>query len=299
MQEQKKLVDACTTVKSCEIQASIGTRRSCIVAAEGQECPICLGALEDAVNRCDEASHLCCLVCADTMRRNDLPECPHCRPELSVNFGAKEEASEHLYRALGCRLQAERLPDEALFERVAQGDMQRKSLALFERVLKMDPANAKAQNNLGIIYEKGLGVEDDTKKAIEWYGKAAEQGDTDALCNLGLIYAKGAEKVGLKQDFHSAAKLYRKAADMGAREAQLNLGAFYYHGAGVPQDFKKAAEWYRKAAVQGDADAQCNLAICYHKGEGLAVDVDKAAQWFKKAAAQGQEQALMALKELK
>jgi hypothetical protein len=262
--------------------------RANFVNGEGQ-CPVCLGSLENAVSSCDVASHACCRPCADSLRRNNLPQCPGCRPPLSDNFGTKEEANEHLYRAIELRLQAERLPEEE------QGDVQRKALALLERVIGMDPTNTKAQNNLGCIYEKGTGVPVDHKVAIKWYGAAAEQGDHDALCNLGLMYAKG---VGVTQNFHNAADLYRKAAEMGAADAQLNLGAFYYHGAGVEQDFKKAVDWYRKAAVQGDADAQCNLAICYHKGEGVAVDKEKALQWAKKSGTQGQEQALRILTEL-
>jgi len=33
---------------------------------------------------------------------------------------------------------------------------------------------------LGLLYEKGLGVSQNTFEAIEWYNKAANQGDNDA-----------------------------------------------------------------------------------------------------------------------
>ena len=35
---------------------------------------------------------------------------------------------------------------------------------------------AKAQYNLGIMYQNGQGVDVNYKKAFEWYEKAAEQG---------------------------------------------------------------------------------------------------------------------------
>ena len=44
--------------------------------------------------------------------------------------------------------------------------------------------NAKAQYYLGVCYENGEGVEKDMAKAIEWYRKAAEQKQSDAIKRL-------------------------------------------------------------------------------------------------------------------
>ena len=44
---------------------------------------------------------------------------------------------------------------------------------------------APAQNNLGLCYENGRGVE-----AAKWYRKAAEQNDVDAQYNLGMCYER-------------------------------------------------------------------------------------------------------------
>jgi TPR repeat protein len=41
-----------------------------------------------------------------------------------------------------------------------------------------------AQYNLGVMYEKGQGVQKDEKKAMAWFEKAAEQGNKDALNKL-------------------------------------------------------------------------------------------------------------------
>lgn len=45
--------------------------------------------------------------------------------------------------------------------------------------------------NLGVRYDKGQGVPQDFAKAIEWYQKAADAGNTDAMCNLGIHYQRG------------------------------------------------------------------------------------------------------------
>jgi TPR repeat protein len=54
-----------------------------------------------------------------------------------------------------------------------------------------EQGDAKAQNNLGVMYEKGLGVPQDYAEAVKWYRKAAEQGDARAQNNLGVMYAAG------------------------------------------------------------------------------------------------------------
>jgi len=46
--------------------------------------------------------------------------------------------------------------------------------------------DARAQNKLGEMYRDGLGVYQDEKKAVDWFTKAANQGNIDAQKNLGL-----------------------------------------------------------------------------------------------------------------
>jgi TonB family protein len=50
---------------------------------------------------------------------------------------------------------------------------------------------ARAQNNLGVLYENGKGVPQDINEALKWYRLAAEQNYGGAQNNLGLIYALG------------------------------------------------------------------------------------------------------------
>ena len=46
-----------------------------------------------------------------------------------------------------------------------------------------------AQNNLGAMYFTGEGVDRDEKKAVEWFKKAAAQGNEEAQANLDAIGA--------------------------------------------------------------------------------------------------------------
>ena len=50
-----------------------------------------------------------------------------------------------------------------------------------------DAGNAAAQNNLGVLYETGTGLQKDDAVAIMWYRRGAEQGHAVAQYNLGAI----------------------------------------------------------------------------------------------------------------
>jgi hypothetical protein len=141
---------------------------------------------------------------------------------------------------------------------------------------------AKAQADLGVMYELGSGVPQDYDEAVSWYRKAAEQGYSQAQFNLGMAYNKGQ---GVQQDHTQAAMWYRKAAEQGYADAQNMLGHSYEIGQGVPQDFAKAALWYRKAADQGDGLAQWSLGRVYEIGHGLPQNYAEAYFWLNLAAA--------------
>jgi uncharacterized protein len=89
------------------------------------------------------------------------------------------------------------------------------------------------------------------------------------------------------QDYAAAVDWYRKAAEQGNAIAQYNLGDMYRIGEGVPPDYEATASWYRKAAEQGHARAQNNLGVMYDRGEGVRQDHVNAHMWFNLAAASG------------
>ncbi|MCU7905298.1 MAG: caspase family protein [Candidatus Thiodiazotropha sp. (ex Epidulcina cf. delphinae)] len=76
-----------------------------------------------------------------------------------------------------------------------------------------------AQNYVGEIYEKGLGIEPDYVTAAAWYGKAAEQGDSRARINLGFLHEKG---LGVEKDLAQALNWYRKASGLEQDNLQFS-----------------------------------------------------------------------------
>ncbi|MGH6896894.1 MAG: trypsin-like peptidase domain-containing protein [Geminicoccaceae bacterium] len=145
-----------------------------------------------------------------------------------------------------------------------------------------EAGNAIAQFNLGLMYDLGEGVPQDSAEAARWYHRAARQGDAPAQYNLGVMYAHGE---GVPQDDAEAVRWYRMAADQGHAKAQNNLGLMYENGRGVAQDHAEAMRWYRIAADNGDVQAQFNLGVAYYYGEGVPQDDVLAYMWSNLAAA--------------
>lgn len=152
-----------------------------------------------------------------------------------------------------------------------------------------DQGDAKAQDRLGVMYQKGMGTPLNYEKAIVWFSKASDQGLPSALTNLGDMYAHGR---GVPQDYVVAFALISKAASQGYAAAQLRLGHMYDGGAGVDRDYVQAGNWYRKAADQGNPIAQNYLAILYLLGQGVPKDYVEAAKWFRRAGEQGESAGL-------
>jgi len=93
----------------------------------------------------------------------------------------------------------------------------------------------------------------------QWNGG---QGYANAQNNVGVMYANGR---GVDKNYSTAVYWYRKAAEQGRAGSQNNLGVMYDNGQGVDQNDSTAVEWYRKAVEQCHAIAQCNLDFLTNK----------------------------------
>jgi uncharacterized protein len=150
--------------------------------------------------------------------------------------------------------------------------------------LAAQQGNTKAQTNLGVMYVNGNGVPKDYDEAVKWYRLAAKQGDAKAQAKLGLMYTLG---YGVPKDYDEAVKWFRLAAKQGDALGEFDLGLMYALGQGVPKDGKEAFKWYQLAAAQGDAQAQTMLGSMYENGGDVPKDNKEAFRWFRLAAEQG------------
>lgn len=137
--------------------------------------------------------------------------------------------------------------------------------------------NADAQYNIGIMYMKGIGVEQNDKQALIWFKRASALDNTDAMYNLGVLYMQGRGVIRSPKD---ASYWWQQAATRGNPYAQYNLGVLYAYGTSVEQDTEKALYWWQRAARQGQPEAQQALHRTYTEGLfGVTADPAKAAQY--------------------
>ena len=154
---------------------------------------------------------------------------------------------------------------------------------------------APAQNELGKIYQFGLlGIDQDSKQALQWYLKAAspdlngtnsdKKGYASAQQNVGTIYLVGD---GVQKNSKEAFKWFKMAAAQGNVESQFYLGLLYYNGEAVTKDVKEAFKWFKMAAAQDHPKAQNNLSRMYLEGEEVPENSEMAWRLLFASAQQG------------
>jgi uncharacterized caspase-like protein len=128
-----------------------------------------------------------------------------------------------------------------------------------------DEGNVRAMIGLGYMsLAAGDKARFKPEKAFDLFTRAAEKGDPEAMFELGKLYEKG---IGTEQDVARALALYQKAADLGFADAINDLGFLYYQGAiGQKPDRRKAVALFLKAADLRHPQAMYNVAALIDDG---------------------------------
>lgn len=174
------------------------------------------------------------------------------------------------------KLDSEKVFEEAsTFHNQKDKDVSNENCAELFNKLKIcaEQGDKKCQNQLGIWYQKGIGVETDYALAFEWYKKSAEQGYASAFGNLARLYIKG---LGVKSNIDKAIEYLIKGSDLNHAGCLYELGKCYFKGVGVEQDQREAFRCFKKATKDGLNNAYYCLSVCYIKGYGTEID-EKAA----------------------
>ena len=132
-------------------------------------------------------------------------------------------------------------------------------------------------------FESGLASKDrgHYATAIRAWLPMAESGNAEAQNNIGYMYEGG---LGVPQNYLMAMNWYRQAADSGLAEAQHNMGMLYHHGYGVAENFTEAFRWFKMAADQELAESEYMLGLAYQSGEGTSLDYAEARRLFLSSA---------------
>ncbi len=199
--------------------------------------------------------------------------------------------------------------------------------------------HAKAQYVVASILDNGLlepDVKRNSKEAVKWYEKAAEQGDTGAAYQLtykhqgdfdsvikwcmpaakqqdNIWSSKCLKAINVTVSRNIYSKEYRQKSIDAIHElansnivmSQVTLARMYEEGTVIPGNLKEAKSWSNKAfntalskAKEGDKQAQYELSLLYEKGIGTDIYIDQAKIWLIKSAKQGYKPAIKKLATL-
>ena len=100
-------------------------------------------------------------------------------------------------------------------------------------LLKTDPANPSFMFLLG----RALSLGHKRLEAIRYYLDAADRGHAGAMNDLGGLFEYG---IGIPKNMTTALIWYEKAAELGLAGAMNHLGQLSENGVDVPQDFATA-----------------------------------------------------------
>lgn len=128
-------------------------------------------------------------------------------------------------------------------------------------------------------------------QAVAMWQPFAENGDADAIFNMGQAYKLGR---GVALDKATASDWYRRAAVKGHLPAQANLGILLFQAT----EKAEAVRWLKAAADRGEMRAQYVLGIVHWNGDGAGKSLPLAYAYLVRAAAQGLPEATKALNEL-
>jgi len=148
----------------------------------------------------------------------------------------------------------------------------------FEQSAKLN--NSRGQVEYGNCYKFGEGREQDVEKAVYWYKKAADSGETQGQFLLGALYLlhknyKEYRKEGLD--------LVTKAWSAKHADAGFLIGVSYYQGIVNQANYSKALEYFQLSGELGSIQSQIVMHEIYTKGlYKQAPDSKKAEFWKKK-----------------
>jgi TPR repeat protein len=132
------------------------------------------------------------------------------------------------------------------------------------------------------------------EQALEYYKKAADQNQLQAMNNLGFILAASGREASRTKE---GVEWIQKAADKGLNAARRNMAQIHLRGlAGFKADPKAAEALLLKASSEKDAQAKFELAQFYLGGGGKENQSDdKAWTLLNESAALGNPGALASL----
>ena len=174
---------------------------------------------------------------------------------------------------------------------IVQALAQRHGLELYDP--QAESISEKDERAAAKYVESAQGSAEEEQMGV-WM-RAAANGDTDAMNELGGAYSRGE---GVKEDAALAAQWYARAAEAGHAMAMMNLAECYRAGEGVARDGLAAARWLERAGSLGNLEAIIRLAEMHRAGDGIAKNPQAARQVLERASEKDRQVSVFMLAEM-
>lgn len=130
-------------------------------------------------------------------------------------------------------------------------------------IISSEPSEPPLSNSDAAFSKGNTHFEDKNYKfALQWFNKAASEGNPKAYYFLGLMYEK---EYGVTKNLAIAFEWYKKASAADLPEAWYALYRYYRNGFGTTKDYEKAREACRKAAELGHEVARFTYDTVYKR----------------------------------
>lgn len=149
---------------------------------------------------------------------------------------------------------------DALLAKAKQGDADAQFTLgyLYRTGNRPDNQQFQVVRDIGFLPYQSHSFTQNLVQAKYWLEQAAKQYNAKAKNELGLMYETGQ---GVAQDKKQAFLLYQDAAAFNNPAAQNNLARLYFLGSGVKKDPKTSYAWAKIAEINGSEDAKKGLAV--------------------------------------
>lgn len=148
--------------------------------------------------------------------------------------------------------------------------------------------NVLAMSELGKLYQKGIGIENDKDKADDYYSSALagfnelyhseDKMHKYIAYRIGKFYLYG---LGTEQNYEKAIDFFKQAGNN--KYALYSLGMMAKRGLGMEQDDEFAFQYFCESADKGNAYAQYETAIALENGYGTEKNDEIAERYYRTA----------------
>ncbi len=170
----------------------------------------------------------------------------NCKEALRIMRKYEKEQPSAAYVVRICELMEPEEDNEGISYDIFMRDLKKGDLSRLDRIGMVERFSKEISGFSGAMYVQSL--RENAKK------------NPESAFQMGLLYQEG---IGVKRNFKRAADFFSAASEKGHANASNSLGMYYRFGIGVKKNAKKAEELYKKAILNGNSYAFYNLGQMY------------------------------------